>query len=105
MTVKEARELLGLDVKASREEIRSAYRRTALRWHPDCAPQGQEAEYRVRMQQVNEAYHRILQLLENYRYDLVENEEPEDLQQWWASRFYTGVWGPPPPAKAEGEDG
>ncbi len=104
MTVEEARELLDLGRKASRQEIRAAYRRAARRWHPDRAPQGAEAEYRSRMQQVNSAYQRILQLLEDYRYELVDSAAPEDLQQWWTSRFYTGVWGPPSPQKPGGED-
>ena len=73
----------------------------ARRWHPDRAPAPQEAEYRDRMQQVNNAYQRILQFIEDYRYDLVNPEAPEDYLQWWASRFYTGVWEPPPPPEAE----
>lgn len=104
MTVKEARELLGLGLKATRKEIRAAYRRAARSWHPDRAPQGAEAEYRARMQQVNLAHQRLLQLLEDYRYELVDSAAPEDLQQWWTSRFYTGVWGPPPPKNTGGED-
>ena len=49
------------------------------------------------MQEINAAYQRIVQFIEAYRYDLVESAGPEDLQKWWADRFYTGVWGPPPP--------
>jgi len=95
MTVDEAREILGLDLKASRKEIRTAYRRLARRWHPDRAPAGEEAEHRARMQQVNAAYQRLVKHMEDYRYELVDTETPEDLQKWWASRFYTGVWSPP----------
>ena len=51
MTLEEARELLGLPPKASRKEIRSAYRREARRWHPDRAAASEEAAYRDRMQQ------------------------------------------------------
>lgn len=101
MTVEEAREILGLGLKASRKEIRTAYRRAARRWHPDRAPAGAEAEYRGRMQQVNAAHQRLVKLIEDYQYELVEPETPEDLQKWWASRFYTGVWSPP---KNPGED-
>jgi DnaJ-class molecular chaperone len=97
MPLEKARELLSLDIKATKKEIKAAYRREARRWHPDRAPAGEEATYRARMQQVNAAYQRIVQFIENYRYDLVESAGPEDLQKWWADRFYTGVWGPPPP--------
>jgi DnaJ-class molecular chaperone len=97
MTLSEAREILGLGLKASRREIRAAYRRGARRWHPDRAPAGAEAQYRSRMQEINAAYQVVQKFLEEYRYDLVEAAGPEDFQKWWTSRFYTGVWGPPGP--------
>ncbi|OGP74922.1 MAG: hypothetical protein A2Y80_08200 [Deltaproteobacteria bacterium RBG_13_58_19] len=96
MDLKEAREIMGLGLTATRREIKAAYRRAARRWHPDRAPQGAEGEYRAKMQQINDAYQRILQLLEKYRYDLTDAAPTEDVQSWWSSRFYTGVWGPPP---------
>jgi DnaJ-class molecular chaperone len=102
MTLEEAREILGLPVKASRREIRAAYRRAARRWHPDRAPAGSEAEFRSRMQEINAAYQAVLKFLEDYRYDLVEPAGPEDVQKWYTSRFYTGVW-QPPPAKGGGK--
>ncbi len=97
MTLEEARELLNLDLKATRNEIKAAYRRAARLWHPDRASGGEEAHYRARMQQINAAYQRIVKFVEDYQYDLVETDGPEDLQKWWVNRFYTGVWGPPPP--------
>jgi DnaJ-class molecular chaperone len=102
MTLAEARELLELSPKANKKEIKTAYRRAARLWHPDRAPIGEEAHYRTRMQQVNAAYQRIVQFIEAYRYDLIESAGPEDLQKWWADRFYTGVWGPPPPKDQDG---
>jgi hypothetical protein len=56
------------------------------------------------MQQINAAYQLIVQFIEDYRYDLVESAGLEDLQKWWADRFATGVWGPPPPKDPEGGD-
>jgi curved DNA-binding protein CbpA len=94
MTLEEARELLGLDLRATRKEIRTAYRRAARRWHPDRAPAGAEAEYRARMQEVNAAYQKIIKFIEDYHYHLAEAESPEDYQKWWYSRFGIGVWGP-----------
>jgi DnaJ-class molecular chaperone len=95
MTLEEARQVLGLDPQATRKEVRAAYRRAARRWHPDRAPAGEEENFRSQMQQVNAAYQRIVQFIENYRYNLVESAGPENLQKWWTDRFYTGVWGPP----------
>ncbi len=105
MTLEEARELLGLALKASRKEIRAAYRREARRWHPDRAPASREEEYRQRMQRVNTAYQCLLQFIEEYRFELTEAGDKEDLMRWWHSRFATGVWSPPPPADpGENED-
>lgn len=102
MTLEEARKLLGLGQQANRQEIRSAYRREARRWHPDRAiDPREEAEYRQRMQQVNVAYQRILQFIEKYRFELVENSSQEDLMHWWHNRFATGVWSPPPSGDSE----
>jgi DnaJ-class molecular chaperone len=101
MTLEEARKLLNLDLKATKQEAKAAYRRAARRCHPDLAPAGAEATFRERMQQINAAYQLIVQFIEDYRYDLVESAGPEDLQKWWADRFATGVWGPPPPKEPE----
>jgi len=101
VTLKEAREILGLGEKSTREEIKAAYRREAILWHPDRAPSGAEAQYRARMQQINAAYQLIIKLIEGYRYHLVDAEAPEDAQKWWSDRFCTGVWGPPPKKDTE----
>ncbi len=104
MTLEEARKILGLGQFASRDEIRSAYRREARRWHPDQAREHEdEKTCRDRMQQVNLAYQRVLQFIEDYRFELVETSSQEDLMQWWHNRFATGVWSPPP-AGDQGED-
>jgi len=104
MTLDESRELLNLGLKATRKEVRAAYRRAARRCHPDRAPAGEEESYRARMQAINAAYQRIVQFIEDYQFDLVESAGPEDLQKWWADRFYTGVWEPPPPKDQDGGD-
>ena len=104
MTLEAACQILDLELQATRKEVRAAYRRVARRWHPDRAPAGEEENFRARMQQVNAAYQRIVQFIENYRYDLVERAGPDNLQQWWTDRFYTGVWGPPASKKPDGGD-
>jgi DnaJ-class molecular chaperone len=104
MTLEEARTLLNLGLKATKKEIKAAYRRAARHWHPDRAPAGAETTHRARMQEINAAYQLIVQFIEDYRYDLVEGAGPEDLQKWWTDRFATGVWGPPPPKESEGGD-
>lgn len=96
MTLKEAREILGLGLSATRQEIISAYRRAARRWHPDRAPAEAQEEHRRRMQEVNAAYQRLKDFVEHYRFPLEDTQTPEDVEAWWQDRFYTGVWGRPP---------
>ena len=96
MTLREAREILALARTATRAEITQAYRRAARRWHPDRAPADREQEYRGRMQLINDAYQRLKEFLEGYRFPLEDAENAEDLGEWWRERFYTGFWSPPP---------
>jgi DnaJ-class molecular chaperone len=104
MTLEEAREVLNLPLKVTKKEVKAAYRRAARRWHPDRAPAGAEPAHRARMQQINAAYQRLVQFIDDYRYDLVDKAGPEDLHTWWADRFATGVWGPPPPKEPKTGD-
>ena len=106
MTLKEARDILGLELTVTRQEITRAYRRAARRWHPDRAPTDREEEYRGRMQLVNAAYQRLRDFLEKYRFRLEDTETGEDVEEWWRDRFYTGVWGRPvrEPAGSAEED-
>lgn len=103
MTLTEARNILELDLTATRQEITRAYRRAARRWHPDRAPEGREEEYRAHMQQVNAAYQRLKEFMENYRFNLEDTETGEDVEEWWQERFYTGVWGRPPRERQDSE--
>jgi hypothetical protein len=100
MTLKEARDILELGLTATRQEISRAYRRAARRWHPDRAPEDREEEYRAHMQLVNAAYQRLKEFVENYRFPLEDTETEEDIEEWWAERFYTGVWSRPPPKES-----
>jgi preprotein translocase subunit Sec63 len=88
MNLEKARQLLALDIAATRREIREAYRREARRWHPDGAAPEKREECHQRMLEINEAYHFILAFLENYRYRLEEAPEAkDDYETWWDSHF------------------
>lgn len=92
MNLEKARQLLGLGLRATRKEIRAAYRRAARRWHPDAAPPDSRSEHQARMQEINEAYNCLVKFLEDYRYHLEESSEPQDnYQNWWQARFGRGV--------------
>lgn len=56
-------DLLGVSVTASASEIKRAYRRKALHYHPDSNP---SPDATAKMQQLNDAYHRIMEQLKTY---------------------------------------
>jgi curved DNA-binding protein CbpA len=100
MDLEKARQLLELDIDATRREIREAYRRAARRWHPDSASSEKSAECHQHMLEINEAYHFILAFLENYRYRLEEAPEAkDDYKAWWDSHFGQSMGWPNQPRR------
>ncbi|KAL2170205.1 hypothetical protein VTG60DRAFT_5073 [Thermothelomyces hinnuleus] len=62
-------EVLGVERTASPDEIKSAYRKTALRTHPDKAPEGKKEEAKEKFQQVAFAYAVLSDPARRKRYD------------------------------------
>lgn len=59
--MKDAYETLGLHKTATDEEIRTAYRQLARRWHPDRFPAGPERMWaEEKMAEINEAHRAVL---------------------------------------------
>jgi hypothetical protein len=56
-------DLLGVPITAGESEVKRAYRRKALRYHPDNNP---SPDANARMQQINDAYQRIMERLKTY---------------------------------------
>ncbi|XP_013083446.1 dnaJ homolog subfamily B member 6-A-like isoform X4 [Biomphalaria glabrata] len=48
-------EVLGIEVSATEQEIKKAYRRLALKWHPDKNPENKD-EAKRKFQEISEAY-------------------------------------------------
>lgn len=62
--------ILEIKQSASKEEIKSAYRKMALKWHPD---KNTQRDTTKEMQDVNEAYHILYDDIKRKRYDLEYN--------------------------------
>lgn len=48
--------ILGISFTESIEEIKKAHKHAYVKWHPDRAPKGQEAQYEQKCKKINEAY-------------------------------------------------
>ncbi len=60
--------ILGVDLKAAEEDIKRAYRRLALEWHPDRNPGNPNAT--ERFQEISEAYAVLIDPVKRRQYDL-----------------------------------
>src|SRR4030042_5375025 len=49
-------ETLGVTKNASEDEIKKSYRKLALKYHPDRAPEDKKKEYEAKFKEVSEAY-------------------------------------------------
>jgi curved DNA-binding protein CbpA len=80
-------EILGIDVSASPAQIRAAYLRLAMEYHPDRNPGNTQAEEVFKL--VNEAYHTLSDSLKKSRYDAIlfpsyapTPEERREINKW-----------------------
>ena len=49
-------DLLGVSKNADEGEIKKAYRKLAIKYHPDKSPEDKKEEYTKKFQQISEAY-------------------------------------------------
>jgi curved DNA-binding protein len=68
MTKRDYYEILGVEKKASEEEIKKAYRRLALQYHPDRNPDDKTAEEKFK--EINEAYAVLSDAEKRKQYDM-----------------------------------
>ena len=76
MEYKDYYKVLGVDRKASDDEIRKAYRKLAKQYHPDYNPKDRQAEERFK--EINEAYEVLSDAKKRAHYDRLGS----DFSQW-----------------------
>ncbi|KAL3206100.1 hypothetical protein MRX96_040410 [Rhipicephalus microplus] len=79
-------ELLGVSRSAGPEDIRQAYRRRALRWHPDKNPGRSEVAER-RFKRLHEAYMVLSSAVDRAAYDRAHPARQPTMRQRLAQRF------------------
>ena len=86
-----ARRLLGLTEKASRSEIRKAYKNACQLCHPDRIEHGDSQE---KMAEINSAYRLLIDYSDGYRISFLPNEDGMNDSEWWFFHFgQDPIWG------------
>ena len=83
--------VLGVSSSATEDEIKSAYRRLAKKYHPDLNPGNKEAEQKMR--EVNEAYTRALQIKKTGRDPYQDPYSGTSGSSGYYNPFSQGPWG------------
>lgn len=92
--IEAAKELLGLEDKATLAEIKGAYRGMSKIYHPDLAGEEQARKGQVKMHEIAEAYRILVYYCVNYRFPLIMQNESLDAEDWWLDRFgQDPLWG------------
>ncbi len=92
-----ARKTLGLDEYATMDEIEKAYKKLALKYHPDRCPAEKKQEAQEVFKQINHAKDIILDYCAGYRFsfkqqDVRRNSINSEYYQH-LKKFYDGWWG------------
>ena len=95
--VDKARKVLGLGESATIPEIKEAYRRLSLEYHPDKCKEKDKAKCEERFKQINNANEVLIGYCLSYKFPFKEIEEKESWQEKkmkeHMKRFYDGWWG------------
>lgn len=92
-----ARKALGLDDNATLEEIKGAYKKLALKYHPDRCPDEKKQECQEKFKEITHANDILMAYCAGYRYSFKEKEVKRNSMDKYSyehlKRFYDGWWG------------
>jgi len=95
--IDEARKALELGESATIPEIKKAYRRLSLKYHPDKCRGKNKSEYEERFKEINNANEVLIDYCLSFRFDFNEikdrNTREEERVKDHMRRFYDGWWG------------
>jgi len=95
--IDEARRLLGLSEEATLEEIKEAFRKLSLKYHPDRCKDKDKKNCEEMIKKINQAKDILLNYCANYKYSFKEKDvkkQTMDKQLYeHLKRFYDGWWG------------
>ena len=90
MEYKDYYKVLGVDRKASQDEIKKTYRKLAMKYHPDKNPDNQQAEEKFK--EVNEAHQVLSDPEKRARYDQLGSSYSQWQQRGAPGDFNWGDW-------------
>ena len=83
-----AARLLGLGERATLDQIKKAFRRLSKKHHPDLQKTSPQAKDEIKMHELSDAYHLLLEYCKNYAFPLLPgDDEPLEGEDWWFKRF------------------
>jgi curved DNA-binding protein CbpA len=82
-------EILGISKTASKEEIKKAYKKLAIQWHPDKNP-GREKEATEKFKEIAEAYATLSDAQKRKNYDMYGNADYEGMEGAGANFGFDG---------------
>lgn len=95
--IDEARKLLGLNETATLEEIRSIYKKLALKYHPDKCKEEKKKECEEKFKSMSHANDILMAYCAGYRYSFKEKDVKKNTmgKEYYEhlKRFYDGWWG------------
>ncbi|MFA4991030.1 MAG: J domain-containing protein [Candidatus Omnitrophota bacterium] len=95
--IDEARKILGLDEYAGMEEIKSAYKELALRYHPDRCEDKKKKECEEKFKKISHAKDILAVYCAGYRYSFKEKDVRRNTmdKEFYEhlKRFYDGLFG------------